>query len=72
MPKSFVGSIPPPPNHKFCPEDPMEDEDVPLGRLIEDSTRSMFALLSNMKTKWMVGIVFVMFVPTAISHNGGS
>ena len=27
---------------------------------------------SNMKRKLMVGLAFVMFVPTAISHNGGS
>ena len=50
----------------------MEVDDVPLVHLIEESPRPMFDLLSNMKTKWMVGIVFVMFVPTAISHNVGS
>ena len=70
MPKSFVGSIPPP--TIGFPEDPMEVDDVPLVRLIEESPIPMFDLLSIMKTKWIVGIVFIMFVPTAISHNGGS
>ena len=32
----------------------------------------MFALMSNMKSKLMVGVVFVLFVPNAIARGGGS
>ena len=32
----------------------------------------VFALLRSMKIKFMVGVAFVLFVPTAISQNGGS
>ena len=31
----------------------------------------IFALLSNIKSKLMVGVSFYLFVPTAILHNGG-
>ena len=54
MPKSFVDYLPHP-TYKFHPEDPLEIDDVPLGRLIAEFPRMMYTLLSNMKSKMMVG-----------------
>ena len=70
MPKSFVDL--PPPTYKLHTKDPREFDAVTLGRLIAEFPRVMFALLRNMKRKLVVGVAFVLFVPTAIARDGGS
>ena len=32
----------------------------------------MFALIRNMKRKYMVGVEFILFVPTVTAHDSGS
>ena len=54
------------------PEDLLEVYAVPLGHLILEFPRIMFALLRNTKKKLMFGVAFVLFVPTAIARDGGS
>ena len=62
----------PPPTYKLNPKDPLEVDSVPPGRLIAEFPRMMSGLMRNMKRKLMVGVAFVLFVPNATSHNGGS
>ena len=59
------------PTYNFHPEDPLEADYVPLGLLIAELTRMMFALLSNKKRKLMDGVAFLLFVPTKIARHGG-
>ena len=70
MPKIFLGYFPPP--YKLHHEYPLEFDAVPLGRLIAEFPRMMFAFLRNMKRKLMVGVAFVLFVPISNTKCGGS
>ena len=70
MTKSIVVSIPHP-TYELHPQYPLEVDDIPPGRIISELPIMMFALLINMKRKLIVGVAFFLFVPTAISHNGG-
>ena len=73
MPNTFVDYLPPPPpTYKFHPEDPLEVDDVPLRILMAEFPRMIFALIRNMKSKFMVGLLFSMFVTNTILYNGGS
>ena len=68
----YLWVLSPPPSHKLHPEDSLEVDAVPLGHLIVELPRMVFSLLRNMKSKLMVGVVFVLFVITTISHYGVS
>ena len=59
-----------PPKYKLYTEDPLEVCSVPPGLLMAEFPRMMFALLRNMKRKFVVRVAFVLFVPTSIAHDG--
>ena len=70
-PKSFVD--PPPPHthththkhtYKLYLKYPMEVDSVPLGSLIAELPRMVFAFMRNMSRKFMVGLAFVNIFPT--------
>ena len=61
-----------PPTYNFHPQNPPEIDAVPLGHLIAEFPRIMLAFLMNMKRKFMFGVAFALFVPTATAHNGGT
>ena len=70
-PKIFVDS-PLPPTYNLLPEYPLVVDAVPFGSLIAEFPRTMFSLSRNTKRKLMVGVAFVLFVPTEIERDGGS
>ena len=48
-----------PTTNKLHPEYQLEVDSVPIGRLIAELPIMMFALLINMRRKWMAGVEFV-------------
>ena len=70
MPKRILDYLPP--TYKLHTKEPLEFDAVQIGRLIAEFPGMTFYLLSNIKSKFMVGVAFVLFVLTTIAHAGGS
>ena len=65
----FCGLSPPP--YNFHAEYSSEVDAVTLERLISELSRMLFAFIGDMKTKLIVGVLFVLFVPTASARYDG-